>query len=547
MNKKAFAGLFLLIVIGAAGLRLADLSLRPMHHDEANQALKFGALLERGEYRYDKADHHGPSLYYLSLPFARALGADTLAALSEKTLRLVPACFGIGAVLLLLLFVPLIRKEAMLWSALGLAVSPVMVYFSRFYIQEALLLFFLVGFIAAIWRYRRRPSSAWAVAAGFFAGMMYATKETSVIAFGSLAAAWLLTRLMTTEAGEKKSVYKKQRTDNRAQNLKEGQGEGDNNQSRPSRPGIRWPHFLMGVTSALLVSFLLFTSFLRNPGGLLDSMLSFKVYFVRAGEAGFHAHPWFYYLQTLAYSKSGSGPLWSEGLILILAAAGIVAAFRRRAKTVADRSTLRFLIFFTLISTAAYSLIPYKTPWNVLPFYIGFILLSGSGAAALLGAFRIKPVRALIFLLLAAGFLHLGAQSWRASFVYPADPLNPYAYAQTSPGFLKLVRKVEDLAALHLDHEKMLIKVIAGPYETWPLPWYLRRFNRVGYWTDAAGAVPLEEAAVVITDTEQGGHLESLLIQSFQSEYYELRPNVFLILLVRHELWEEYLKSRAGK
>jgi predicted membrane-bound mannosyltransferase len=106
---------------------------------------------------------------------------------------------------------------------------------------------------------------------------------------------------------------------------------------------------------------------------------------------------------------------------------------------------------------------------------------------------------------------------------------------------------VEDLAALHPDHEKMLIKVIAGPYETWPLPWYLRRFNRVGYWTDAAGAVPLEEAAVVITDTEQSGPLESLLIQSFQSEYYELRPNVFLILHVRHELWEEYLKSRAGK
>ena len=74
MNKKAFAGLFLLIVIGAAALRFFDLGLRPMHHDEANQAVKFGALLEKGEYRYDRADHHGPSLYYLSLPFARALG-----------------------------------------------------------------------------------------------------------------------------------------------------------------------------------------------------------------------------------------------------------------------------------------------------------------------------------------------------------------------------------------------------------------------------------------------------------------------------------------
>jgi uncharacterized protein (TIGR03663 family) len=522
MNKKAFAGLFLLIVLGAAAFRLAGLGLRPMHHDEANQALKFGALLESGDYRYDKADHHGPSLYYLSLPFARALGANTLAALSEKTLRLVPACFAIGAILLLLLFVPLIGKEAVLWSALGLAVSPVMVYFSRFYIQETLLLFFLVGFIAALWRYKRRPSWAWAVAAGLFAGMMYATKETSVIAFGSIAAAFLLASLFR------------------------GNKEGGISSARSAGRHF-WINTLIGFAAAVTVSLLLFTSFFQNPKGWFDSILSFKVYFVRAGEAGFHVHPWYYYLQMLAFSKPGSGPLWSEGLILILAAVGMVAAFRGRPSTTADRPTVRFLVFYTLISTAAYSLIPYKTPWNILLFYVGFIILSGSGAAALLGAFRSRPIRALIFLLLAAGFLHLGAQAWRASFAYPADPRNPYVYAQTSPDFLKLVRRVEDLAALHQDHEKILIKVIAGPYETWPLPWYLRRFSRVGYWTDAAAAGPLEEAAIVITDIEQAGRLESGLTASFQSEYYELRPNVFLVLHIRNDLWEEYLKSRAEK
>ena len=43
---------------------------RPMHHDEANQAVRFGRLLETGEYRYDRRDHHGPTLYYLTLPVA---------------------------------------------------------------------------------------------------------------------------------------------------------------------------------------------------------------------------------------------------------------------------------------------------------------------------------------------------------------------------------------------------------------------------------------------------------------------------------------------
>jgi len=523
MNKRAFAGLFLLIVIAAASFRLAGLGLRPMHHDEANQALKFGALLEKGDYRYDKADHHGPSLYYLSLPFARALGAGTLAALDERTLRMVPAIFGVGAVLLLLLFVPLIGREATLGSALGLALSPVMVYFSRFYIQETLLLFFLVGFIAAALRYRRRPSWGWAAAAGSFAGMMYATKETSVIAFGAIAAALLLTRL-AGRAEKEKGIP-----------------------ADSSRPRVRWEHLLLGAACAVFISFLLFTSFFQNPRGWLDSILSFQIYFVRAGEAGFHVHPWLYYFQTLAFSRSGAGPVWSTALILVLAALGMIAAFRVRPSPAAERTTLRFLLFYTGLSTAAFSLIPYKTPWNILPFYIGFIVLSGGGTAALLRSFRSRQVRAVFFLAVTAGFLHLGLQAWRTNFAYPADPRNPYVYAQTSPDFLKLIRRVEELRAVHPDHEKMLIKVIAGPYETWPLPWYLRRFGRVGYWQEAASAGPPEDAAVVISDTQQAGSLESLLNRSFQSEYYELRPNVFLVLHIRADLWEEYLKSRSER
>ena len=552
MNKKAFAGLFLLIVIGAAALRFFDLGLRPMHHDEANQAVKFGALLEKGEYRYDRADHHGPSLYNLSLPFARVLGADRLAELNERTIRLVPAFFGLGAVILLLLFVPLIGKERVLWGALGLALSPVLVYFGRFYIQETLLLFFLTGFVAAVWRYKRNPSWTWAVTAGFFAGMMYATKETSVIAFGSIAAALLLGSLLRRKIrGDRPAPGKLGRKDTGPEDMdleKPARSEQKKEEASGAKgAGRRFSaDILMGLGTAILVSLLLYTSFFKNPRGFIDSILSFKVYFVRAAEAGFHVQPWSYYLRKLAFSKTGSGPVWSEGLILILAAAGIVAALRLRTDK-RERLFLVFLSLYTVISTAAYSLIPYKTPWNILPFYLGFILLAGTGATALLHAFRSRAIRAAVFLLLAAGFLHLGAQARRAGWNYAADPRNPYVYSQTSPGFLKLVRRVEDMSAVHPDREKMLIEVVAGPYETWPLPWYLRRFGRVGYWTRADEAPPPGDASVLITDTEQAGRLESILNTYYQSEYYELRPGVFLVLHVRNDLWDEYLKSRAGK
>ena len=90
MNKAVFLGLVPLVVLGALLLRLPGLDLRPMHHDEANQAVRFGQLLETGDYRYDRYDHHGPTLYYLTLPAAWVRGQTTLASLDEWTLRVVP-------------------------------------------------------------------------------------------------------------------------------------------------------------------------------------------------------------------------------------------------------------------------------------------------------------------------------------------------------------------------------------------------------------------------------------------------------------------------
>ncbi len=517
MNKKAFAGLFFLLLLAASLFRLNGLGLRPMHHDEANQAFKFGSLLERGEYRYDKEDHHGPSLYYLSLPFARIFGKNTLASLSEGSLRFVPAFFGLATVLLLLLFIPALGRLAVFWSALGLAFSPIMTYFSRFYIQETLLVFFVTGFIAFLWRYTMRPSWGWALAAGIFAGMMYATKETSVIAFGAIAAALPIALLPSKYSPEREAA--------------------------PRKP--RAVHLILGLAAAFLTALVLFTSFFQNPMGFLDSLLTFRVYFVRAGESGFHIHPWYYYFQLLAFSKGAARLLWSEAFILVLAVAGSMAAFKIRPSEQPRPSFLKFIFVYTLTATVAYSLIPYKTPWNVLPFYIGFILLAGGGSAFVLNACPNTIGRGLLLLLLLAGFLNLSAADYRANYLYPADPSNPYVYAQTSPDFLKLVRRIEDLASLDPEGKKMLIKVIASPSETWPLPWYLRSFGRVGYWTSAQEAGEIDAPQLIISSAEEAGKLEDELKDIYRSEYYALRPEVFLVLHVREDLWQKFLDSRG--
>jgi uncharacterized protein (TIGR03663 family) len=310
MNKKtALYGLILLAVLGALLFRLFQLDLRPMHHDEANQAVKFGILLEQGEYRYDRTEHHGPTLYYLSLPFAWITSGTSFSSLSEVTLRLLPVIFGMGIILLLLLFKDGFSLEAAVFASILIAVSPAMVFYSRFYIQETLLIFFLVGAVAASWRYTRTHSPYWAAAAGFFFGMMFSTKETCIIAFGAMLAALILSFISLKKQSQPKDT--------------------------PSMPKIS--HLFIFIGTGVLVSLLLYSSFFQNPKGILDSVLAFGSYFNRAGSAGFHSHPVFYYLRMLAFSQYGNGPVWSEALILFLALIGgfcLPADFPWRVKSI---------------------------------------------------------------------------------------------------------------------------------------------------------------------------------------------------------------------
>jgi len=530
MSKAAFRSLFLAALVIGLAFRLGRLDLRPMHHDEANQAVKFGILLETGEYRYDRTDHHGPTLYYLTLPAAWARAQKTLAALDEQTLRTVPVAFGAG---LLLLFLPLaggLGREAVVLSAFFAALSPALTYYSRFYIQESLFVFFALGFLITLGKYALQPCSGWALAAGVFAGLAYATKETSIIVFAggsaALASAWISTR----------------------------QRPGPNAAFGP-RPAVI-AHVLTGLAAALAIVVVLYSSFLRNPSDILESVRAFREYATRGIDPGLHTHPWYYYLQLLSHSASG-GLFWTEAMILILALIGALFALkglsgnatsdqvdRARLIFARERFWLRYFLIYSLFAAGVLSIIRLKTPWNMLPFYIGFVLLAGSGGAQMLRSIRSGFVRFVVLVVLLAGSFHLGVQNWRANYRYGADSRNPYVYAQTNPDLLRMIKRVHDLASVHPDGRDMLVKVVAGPYEQWPLPWYLRDLTRIGYWTDTAGAGGYEGVPVVIASQENAAQLESVIGDRFQAEFYGLRPEVLLTLYIDRALWERFLRDR---
>ncbi len=503
MNKW-MSILFLLALVAGAALRLPKLADRPLHHDEANQAYRFGMLLEEGSYTYDADDHHGPTLYFLTLPIAWLTSAETFAETNETTYRILPVLFG----LLLILCTPLLRSGigcvAVLAAALLTAISPAMAYYSRFYIQELSLVFFTFLALAAGWHSWHSGSRSWAVVCGLSLGLMFATKETAVIAYASMFGSALLCAIMARKTH------------------------------------LPLKNLMLAVGCAAAIAFVLFSSFFTNLNGPMESILAFKGYLARgAGVDTDHVHPWHFYLRMLTCYRFGGGPVWSEGLVFGLGLVGVVSILWKKIPANCNLGLARFLMFYTLLLTFVYSMLSYKTPWCILSFLHGWILLAGIGVATLFDATqRSKMLRLLLALLLIPVFATTRL-AHRTVFRYAADPRNPYVYAHTAPDFKNLVRRIGELEAVSPKGKELYIQVVADPKETWPLPFYLREFPNTGYWVDAS-AVPTEPQPDIIISSPDFEPDPN----GFLSEYYGLRADTLLAIHIRRTLWDRFIETR---
>src|SRR5947207_14939070 len=192
--KRRSALVLLPALAGALALRVPNLDTRPLHNDEAVNAVKVSELWRQGRYAYDPDEYHGPTLHYATLPFLWLSRARNANELADATLRLAPVAFGAGLILLLPLLADGLGRHAVGWAAIFTAISPAMVFYSRYFIHEMLLVFFTFMALAAAWRYWRTRKLGWALLAGVGAGLMHATKETFVINVAAAALALALNR-----------------------------------------------------------------------------------------------------------------------------------------------------------------------------------------------------------------------------------------------------------------------------------------------------------------------------------------------------------------
>ncbi len=523
MRKVSLTRTCVLLLLLAAALGLAlrcpRLDVRPMHNDEGVNALKFGQLWEQHTYKYDPQEYHGPSLPYATLAFAWLTDAPGFDQVSETRLRMLTVLFGVGLILLLPLVAGALDPKAAVWAALFTAISPAMVFYSRYYIHEMLLAFFTFLALGASWRYWLSRKPAWAVLAGAALGLLCATKETFVLTLAAAIIALFLNHVW-----------------NRALDAS----------IAPVTPvPIKPLHLLAGAGAWFIMVALLFSSFFSNPAGLLDLFKTFRPWLSRASGASTHLHPWFFYLHRLLFFHVAKGPVWTEALILLLAVAGGAAGFRRVHLGTGSASFIRFIAIYTFLLTAFYSLIAYKTPWCLLSFWHGTILLAGVGAAVLLRSIPRLVPRISFAALLLLGAAHLGWQAWMESATpeFAADRRNPYVYAQTSPDLLNLVADVESLARIAPQKQDLLIQVIAPDDDYGPLPWYLRTFKRVGWWS----AIPSDLSAQVLIISPSLHFQPTPASPLRMLGYFQLRPQVLMELWLEPSLCQSFQSAVSSR
>jgi len=329
------AGPLLLLVIAAGGLalRLPNLAERPFHADESVHAAKFRDLWERGTYRYDPNEFHGPTLYDATLPIIALSRTPDFAQTNVKQYRAVTVLFGVLLILAVVLLRDGLGWPATVCAALFCAVSPACVFYSRYYIQEMLLVCFTAWTIGCGWQWRRTGRFGWAVATGVGAGLMWSTKETAVFCFVAAAIAWAV-------AGR-------------------GAAKVEGSQAR----------WLLAALVGTVIAVM--SGLFQDLGGPLNLLKSYGPWFGRIGGGEQTPLPWYTYLGFLLYHHERGGPHWSE------ACCWCSAWSARPARRGASRRLARFLAVYTAVLTAIYALLPYKMPWLALGFLHGFICWPG--------------------------------------------------------------------------------------------------------------------------------------------------------------------------
>jgi uncharacterized protein (TIGR03663 family) len=480
-SRIHFPTLFFLIFIAALAIRLYCLDLKLFHHDEAVHAWFSYRLLTQGVYEYNPM-YHGPLLYYVTAGMFALFGDSDLVA------RIVPAI--LGALLVPLLY-PIYRlgylnSRQTLIAAIFLALSPTLVYFSRFLRNDIFVVFFTLLLLVAFLLYLHKGELRYALlgAAAIGGGMSCKENMPIVLAIFGVYLLYLIWKQKITLPP-------------------------------------RWKRdFLAGAVLVIGIMAILYSSFGQHPEILLDGWLkAIEHWTAMHQQQRLGGPPFFYLLLFLLYevpilllalfgtgqfliqgTRYGRRPPRERSMHEIVAAS--LAQLRAGGELVdKNREFTRFCIFWMICSLAAYAYIGEKVPWLILHQLLPMIFVA---------VYKMTDTKTLIALV---SCIFLIGMSWHVAFV-PVDINEPIVQVQNSEDLREVMAMIDVSDSV----------AVATPHY-WPLPWYYRgdRGEMLHYYQKTEDSSFYESGdydLVICHDEESFASLESYEKRTYRGSYW---------------------------
>jgi uncharacterized protein (TIGR03663 family) len=471
-----FERILLLIFVITIFLRFWQLDLKLLHHDEAIHSWFSYELLTKGSWAYDPS-YHGPFLYYVTA------GMFSLFGDSDFVARLLPSLFG--ALLIPLVYciyrIGYIDKRQTIFAALFLALSPNMVYFSRFLRHDIFMLFFTLLLLVAVLYYFEFGKTRYAIIAALaMAGGLSCKEEMPVIIL--IFATFFLY-----------SLWRKK-----------------------IRLPPDWRYDLVIVFFIVIgVLCVMYSAFGAHIETLIGQNLQLNTTgWYRAVEHWTAMHnqqrlggPWFFYIPlyllyelpifilaiigTIQFVGKDIHPslfikriryrIQYRGSVIPTSELAAVSLQQLRAqKREYSKSDefFRFCIYWMILIMAFYAVVGEKVPWLIIPQLLPMCFVA---------VYKLNWQK-MVFAI--AGCVFLILITWHVAFI-PADINEPIVQVQNSED-LRDVMLLIDAS----DH------VVIASQNYWPLPWYYRgdRWNKIKFYGDITDeqTLTLDNPGVII-------------------------------------------------
>jgi len=442
--------------------RFYDLGIRPPHHDEAVNGWFVDGMFRTGFYKYDPQNYHGPIyFYFLAL-------AEMIFGRSVQTLRIVTVFFG-G----LLTFVPFLYRRwigprAAWIAAFVLALSPAVVFYSRYAIHEIPFAFFTALFFY-FWLCAREEKFSWKnlIGLGLSLGMLACLKENFIIYLACLLIAEVMTR-----------VYGKEWT-------------------FPQKYSLYGLMSLIAFTMVMLV----YSALGRDETGISDFFRAFILWSETGSKGNGHEKTFDYWIKIFAQYE------WPTLIGVLLTP----LALKKKVP-----QSIRLLSVVSVGTLLAYSIVKYKTPWCLLCFQWGFVLVLAYWCARIWDRQKVLVITALSIM-----GLHSAYQAYEVSYVNVDAEDSYYIYGQTyrdlMPPIEVIIGRVKNNPSLS---GTMRISVISA--YTWPLPFLLGEIKQVGYYNES-NVPPVIDGDYVFVDQLLEDKFKARLVGNYSRELVRAR------------------------